>query len=341
MTLRFCDSFDHYVTADVLEKWTSHPGGAGTISAGNGRHGSACFRCTSNVSGGRKTLDAQATWIIGVAVKVVGFAGGIAPLIALYDGGTMQCSVTLDPAGTLAVMRGASTPVTNGSALKALRLDVWHYLEWKVTIANSIGASTCQVRVDGVVMITVATGQDLQSTANASANMIQLVGANSIDFDDLYICDGQGSVNNDFLGDVRVDALLPNGEGSNSAWTCSTGTTHYSLVDEAAPNDDTDYLSSATATQRDSHAMAALPSMNSPVIKGVMLSASAKKDDAGARQIKNLVKSGATTQAGSTAHSLASSYAYYSEVFETDPDTAAAWTESGLNAIEAGVECVA
>ena len=85
--------------------------------------------------------------------------------------------------------------------------------------------------------------------------------------------------------------------------------------------------------------MASLPSMTSPTIKAVQHSISVKKDDSGTRQIKSLCKSGATTTTGAT-QTLSSSYAYFKEIYETDPNTAAAWTETNLNSAEFGVENV-
>jgi hypothetical protein len=35
---------------------------------------------------------------------------------------------------------------------------------------------------------------------------------------------------------------------------------------------------------------------------------------------------------------LAASYTYLSDIFETDPDTAAAWTAAAVNALEVGQE---
>jgi hypothetical protein len=341
MALRFCDSFDHYVTADLSEKWTnviSIP----AISASNGRRGTSALSTVASSRGVSKTLDNQATWIIGFALKFLDFSGGV-PLLAVLDTGTVQVDILLNFDGTVTVRRNSSTALTGGTSTKAFAPGIYYFVEFKVTIADSIGANTCKMRVDGEDWLTVATGQDTKHTSNATANSIRLFGGAgsfcATYIDDLYICDGTGGSNNDFLGDVRVDAMLPNGDGSNSAWTCSTGSTHYALVDESAPNDDTDYLSTAGASNRDSHAMTNLPTMTSPTIKGLMHSIAGKKDDAGSRNIKSLCKSGATTSTG-TSQVLPSSYTYLTEIYQTDPDTASAWTESGLNAAEFGVENV-
>src|SRR5262249_39642583 len=132
--------------------------------------------------------------------------------------------------------------------------------------------------------------------------------------------------------------LFPDSEGSNSAWTCSTGTTHFALVDETAPNDDTDYLVTSTAAARDSHNLSALPSMTNPTVYGVQHLLSARKDDAGTRQVQLLVKSGATTSVDAATQTLATNYTYYRRVLTQDPNTSAAWTTTAINVLEAGVE---
>ena len=109
-------------------------------------------------------------------------------------------------------------------------------------------------------------------------------------------------------------------------------------MDETAPNDDTDYILTSTAGARDTHTLGNLPVITSPTIRGIQHSISARKDDAGTRQIKSCLKSGATTQVHATTHTLSTSYLYYTSIWETNPDTAAAWTTSAIDGLEAGPE---
>jgi hypothetical protein len=80
--------------------------------------------------------------------------------------------------------------------------------------------------------------------------------ATSAWIDDLYVCDGSGSVNNDFLGECRVLTLLPSdGNGSNNDFDTSAGGSpadHGAMVNDTTPNDDTDYVSSSTVDHVDS-----------------------------------------------------------------------------------------
>ncbi len=64
-----------------------------------------------------------------------------------------------------------------------------------------------------------------------------------------------------------------------------------------------------------------------------------RKDDGGTREGRALIRSRETTAHGAT-RALTTSYAMYGDVFDQDPDTDGAWTESAIEALEAGVEVV-
>ena len=53
-----------------------------------------------------------------------------------------------------------------------------------------------------------------------------------------------------------------------------------------------------------------------------------------------MLKSGVTTADGAT-RVLGTSYALHDDRFDVDPATGAAWTNTGVDALEAGVEVVA
>ena len=66
----------------------------------------------------------------------------------------------------------------------------------------------------------------------------------------------------------------------------------------------------------------------------------ARKDDAASREVRCKVKSGAAHRRWRAPHALTASYVYYLDIFEADPDTSAAWTSSGVNAVQIGPEVV-
>jgi hypothetical protein len=341
MALRFCDSFDHYVTADLTEKWTSKTGSP-TISAGTGRRSTASFQVSVNNRYVRQTLDAQATWILGAAVKITTLPGSNSTaLFAVWDAGSLQCDLRVLPDGTLRVTRNGTTL---GTTTYALSTGVWYYIEFKVLINDTTG--TAEVKVDGSSKLAL-TSQDTKATANATANQISLGDSAALvsgpaDFDDFYACDGAGSTNNNFLGDVRVDAYLPSGNGNSSVLVGSDGnsTDNYLLVDDPTTlDDDTTYVQSSTSGDLDDYAFADMTHTPTSIF-GIQVLVNAKKDDAGSRSVATLTRSGSTNYAGAT-QALGTSYTYYSDIRETDPDTAVAWTKAGFNAASHGVKVAA
>ncbi len=337
--LLFIDGFDHYVTADITKKWTSVAGST-TINASGGRRGGGSLRVGGNTAIVTKTYAASASWVIGFGFTSTGVATST-NICSLLDAGTVQVQIRLNVDGTLSVQRNG-TNVTGGTSVLALSAGTYYYIEWKVTIADSIGANSCKVRVNGVDWITVTAAQDLKNTANASANQVTLgtsTTPGTVDYDDHYVCDQSGSTNNDFLGDVRVDTIFPTSDGNYTAFTPSTGSSHFALVDEATPNT-TDYNDGAAVNDRDSYGMGNLAALTSQTVYGVQVNAAILKDDAGAKSAGTMVRSASTDGDGASV-ALGTSQTYISQIYETDPNGSIAWTESSVNAMEAGVKVTA
>lgn len=299
------------------------------------------MRCTSSVTSATKNVNAASSFVLGFALKVNGLSSGPWTLAAALDGGTAQCSLLLNSDGSLSVVRGTGTAVTDGTSSQVIAAGTYYYIEWKFTIADAIAAGSCEVRINGAPVITVATAQDLKVTANSSANQIRIGHTSSMstrihDFDDLYICDQSGATLNDFLGDSRIDTIYPNGAGSHQSWTPSTGTDHAALVDETTPNT-TDYLTGGAAGSKETATLQDL-SVNGAIL-AVQVNAALAKTDAGACTTKNLIRSG-TTEANGPVFAPSTSYLYSSSIHEIDPATGSAWLTAAINALEAGVEVV-
>lgn len=233
-------------------------------------------------------------------------AGGA---LQLYNGGTLLSTTTSSP------WQAAGT---------------WRYVEVKQVL--STGAVT--VRVDGITVLsgTVASIASLSSLTWQTSNNYSW-GATYLD--DVYVLDTSGTVNNDFLGDVRVQTLLPNTDGTYSQLTTSTGTSHSALVKEATPNT-TDYVYSSTSGQKDSYHYQTL-SANTANVYGVELANYSHKDAAGPAGFSNLVRVG-TTDYASTGQPLSTSWTPNRDILDTNPATSAAWTPSDVNNAEFGVQ---
>lgn len=353
MALLFVDSFDHYDTANLLNKWTtsglSGTAAALTITSGAGRRSTSGFRSAVGnfvIATGfiQKVLaPADATCVIGVAVSMpTGLSGSLGyQLLSIRDGSSPQITLRVNPTMQLAVVRGASDGTVLGTTTATLAAGVLTYVELKVTIHNSAG--TVEVRIGGATALTLS-GVDTQNTGAAQWGSVSLgqqdgvldsitgAAGKNVDFDDLYVCDGSGSAPwNTLLGDCRVDASLPTAAGASTGWTPSAGA-NWQCVDDAAPNDDTDYNQSTAVGQIDSFVV---PDAPGGTIHGVQVVLTAKKLDAGGATIAPVVRIGSTDYVGSDL-TPGTTYGFLRAVYPTSPATAAVWTTAEFNAAEFG-----
>lgn len=349
MALRFIDSFNHYATADLTAgKWSNQASGyqsGPTIAAGGRSSNNALLLSFSNDPNARchlvKNFAASlgSTVYLGFAVKwVTGFfANG--PLVELGEIGVGgQFRMLMNASGQIVLQRGSTTVLTTVAALSVGQAN---YIELKVVIHGTTGIY--EVRINGVVQGTF-TG-NTQSLGVATLSYLAFgVNANPAQtaqayINDLYVCDSAGAVNNTYLGDVYVAPLLPNGAGATSdfAQTGGTAAQPYTAVNEATPNGDTSYLASAVAPA--THTLAFADLVGTPVIKGVAVTMYARKDDAGARTIQAVARSGGVDYGGEIV-APNTSYAEIQALWDLNPATAAAWTASEVNAAQFGIKNV-
>lgn len=337
MTLLFCDGFDHYTTnAQLLTKWTSNVSGTAAPSAGNGRNSTASLRSSSNASISKSLGVNSVTLIGGMAFKESDRSGAVGILMEFRDGATVQVGCYANTDGTIVIKRNGAGGTALGTSTYAIPLGSWIYIEFKATIDN---AGTAEVRVNGTSVVS-ASG-DTQQSANAYAGtfVVGMVAASTAcDIDDVYVCNGLGTRNNDYLGDIRIETLFANGAGYSTQWAPVGAANNYQCIDETTPNDDTDYVATSGAAYIDSYTFADLIS-TSGTIMGIQSCLRARKDDAGSRTVQPLYRPTSTTYSGTIA-SLGNSYLYYMDIQEVNPETTAAWTISEINGSEFGVKLV-
>jgi hypothetical protein len=345
MALLFMDSFDHYATADITEKgYGLFTNGTATLSIGAfGRRSSNGVRVAPGgawVGNMAKSMSPSgAAFVVGFSFKCSALPSSACTVIQVRDAGTTQLSLQLNTGGTVTILRGTTSLATSTAVLAA---GTTYYVEFKGVIDPSAGSVSMQV--DASATGWPSFSGNTRATANTSWNSI-CFGANhtglgtwtaNVDFDDLYVLDQSGSAPwNTFLGDCRVDALLPSGAGATTGWTPSTGA-NYACVDETAPNDDTDYVSTSTTGATDTYTYPDAP-VTGATIYGIQHCLALKKSDAGTCTVAPVVRHSGTDYVGSDL-SPSTSYAYGLAVQQTNPGTSAQWTEAGFNAAEFGVK---
>jgi len=332
MAHRRIHGFEGYFSADVSAVFTVQSGTTQITTSGP-RTGLRCMLINNGYA--EETFDNQATWIVGGAFAPQALSA-THPIIALVDAGTVQIHVDIHTDGSIKAYRGTGTGNLLGTSTGVtLSVATYYYIEVKATIHDSTGS--IEVLVNGITRL-LLTGIDTKVTANAYANAVRLAAAGSggVLIDDVYINDGSGAEDNDFWGDVKVYPVLPTSDSAaGNSWTPSTGSDKFATVDEAAQNGDTDYISSTTPGDRQLFGFAPFAGLGA--IKAVQLSAFVRKDDGATREVKLTARPGSTNHDGAV-QAVPSSYARKAESWTKDPDTAAAWVQSDLNASEFGVK---
>lgn len=153
---------------------------------------------------------------------------------------------------------------------------------------------------------------------------------NIIDLDDIYICDGSGSSNNDYLGTAVVEGLVPTGAGTNAQWTPNSGN-NYAAVDDFPSDDDTSYISTTTVNNRDTYVYSN-PVNTRSGLRGVMINAEARNIGGGTptMSLGNYLSSSYTDGSALTVSN--SAYEHFYQIQEGP------WTATDVDDAEFGVK---
>ncbi|HSX06789.1 MAG TPA: hypothetical protein VLG92_03650 [Candidatus Saccharimonadia bacterium] len=366
MSLLFIDGFD---AKDTANKWlitADYVGGSPVYTAST--RFSAGFAVSGPNPSGLGTLyrftrqfTPSAQVFVGAAIKSgiqVGQNYSLPLLGLLADtAATGHLYVLTTTLGAVQLWRGdargpwttsGNTYVPNGTLLATTANGVidtnWHYVELGATISATVG--TAIVKIDNTQVINFSGNTKNGGTSTNidavcfESNLYNFGGGGwlwlgSPVVDDLYICNALGTANNTFLGDSRIETLMPNAAGSSTQLTPTGSGTNYLNVNDI-PDSTATYNGSSTIGQRDTYGLGDLVAGTGNVI-GTQQVTVAFKGGAGVASLKPAQKSGATVSYGAT-RSLGTSSTVYTDVFETNPATLSAWTASDMNSLEAGAE---
>jgi len=328
MSLVFTDGFDYY--SSLALKWTTANGTIGTSSVRSGTNG---VQVTGNLLAKQvKVSQEHATFIVGCALKR-GTNGTFEIRFYSDSLATQHVTVQVTANGEIKVFRGsiAGTQLGSTTSPNLVPSGTFVYLEAKCTLNDTTGVVT--VKINGTQVFTITSAD----TKNAGTKTVLdgfgfIITTANADVDDIYLCNGAGSTNNDFLGDIKIETLFPTGAGNTTQLTPSTGS-NWQNVDDTTPNT-TDYNSSATDNQYDTYQMGDLVTASGTVF-GVVAHAYAAKSDAGTKGGAIVIRSGGTDYE-QTDNALGTGYQYYDEILEVNPNTGVAWTVTNVNSVEAG-----
>lgn len=366
--LAYLDGLSNYTGAVIssggrFEQWVDDPSNALVVGSAYGRTGNgiALYTNSTNQSSDaylHKMLDGNyTTMYVGVAVKfdLYTFNAFVQDplarrtnkqIITLMDGYTPHLSLQVSPSGRLIVKKG-QTGANLARSSAFVGDDRFHYYEFGAFIDGSTG--WFRVRLDGQELTDMSiTGINTLGSAVAQINGVRL--GNNVQsggvfsgarffFDDFYIAVNVAATDyNDFLGDVHIASQRPVANVSSSSWEPTSGTVHYTVLDDAQQDTTTlNNIRTLTTGQTETFQVASL-SPSSGSILAVQPNLYARKSDAGVVKVANVVASGATTAQGDDQY-LQQSYRYHNgDVWSKNPIDNAQWPYTLPSALAFGVK---
>jgi hypothetical protein len=261
-------------------------------------------------------------------------AGNARQCIAVFAdiGAAPLASCHVEANGALSIRNTLSGAQIATTSVPVISTNSWNHIE---TVYNGT-TGAMSVRVNGVQKLTgVATTLGTVAFAHPMERIGDSIGA-SLLVKDLVIWDGTGTQNNNFMGTVICRRVNPNADVSLGDWVPSSGTTGFNLLAKAAP-DDTTYLSADdTSPNAMRYGFENLPP-DVTSVRAVMTVARGRKIDGGDANLQVNLLSGVSVDAGAD-RPITSTFAYYFDISEINPASAAPWTPVQVDAMNADVD---
>lgn len=329
---------------DLTTQWSVD--GSVALSASGGRFGEQALQVQATA---RQELIRLGSGVVSGSTLIVGFAlkwegsqsGNVLSrtnlLICRTSAASNHWTIQIGQGGTIYILNAADTVV--GVYPMAIQAGCWHYLEAKVSMLDS---GTFNLKVDGELVVSGLSGDFRSGTGNTSTiEQLSFRGnENNTYLSDIIVMDGSGATFNDYKGDMRYECSVPDADGGTIQWTPSAST-NVSCIDDAlgAYNDDTDYISESTTDEDNLASHGTISGTNASSVYFAAVFALARSDGAGDK-LALLAKSGATTSASpdlALIGTTSTAYRWRKGYFETDPNTAGAWSIANINSAEFGV----
>ena len=343
MTLLFIDSFDHYQKDEIVDKGYSgndvaHPSlYSHEIEIGTGRRGGNCLKARSPaLSGGlAHNIDESSSVVLGVALNFEAFFNTVSyesAIALLDDGAAIIAKVSTTASGELVLESGGVTSTTSTNAFIA---GSYAYYELKYT--KGTGADGfAELRKDGVVLLTITTSTATENISAFSLPHGSPSAPRDVLVDDLYILNSEGTDNNDYLGDVRVDCHYTIADASETSFVPYISGDNYLMVDDTLTDSDSSFVDAGTIGARDLYDVTL--STTGTTIYGAQHVIHNRKTDAGTVTISAITeKTGGTGEQENGTHKASDDYTFTAVIMEKDPDDGVSdWTDSRLNTTEFG-----
>lgn len=254
-------------------------------------------------------------------------------MLVVYNAGTALVHICrAATSGLIKAYRGISALLDTGT--HSLSINTTYLIEVHFKVADAGGR--VEVKVDGISDIDF-TG-DTKPDANTQFDKVRLGTGPTTAFStnayfDNFIMDDAA-----WIGDTKIQKILPTGGGSSTIWTPSAGA-NWQCVDERPPSD-VDYVSTNVVDQVDTYAAGNMAgSINS--VKCVQVQSRTESDGAPTpTNLKLAVRSGAVDYFSADKVIPVAPKGLWN-LWETNPADSLAWEEADVNAMEIGIKSAA
>jgi len=307
------------------------------------------------------TLDSHATYVIGFRIQVpyASVSATDRDVAGFNYDGTRHISLGIHEAVdnthyTFRVFDGETSGGTQlGESAQIETGNGWDYIEIKIYCHSTLG--TIEVRRNGTAIINLTN----QNTVNGVTALVNEVvfglqdggGTYHMAMDDIYVLNGAGSLNNDFIGEQIIEGIeTVTPDTSTTQWSPEeygqpSAADHWSLVHEeqsgANPSrDDGAYVCSGTAGERDFYNFSDLQQITSG-ITAVRYMARARIESNGSRVVELQFKDSVHGTAAIDSFTVDSSttvYTHFNLFSEENPSNPGnPYTASDINNAEIGI----
>lgn len=266
-------------------------------------------------------------------------------LLTFYDNmNAAQLTIYYNP-GTQSfdLYRGTQkdgTLIATGTVV--IRANVWCVVQGRIVINDSTGVVS--VSINNTTALSYSG--DTQSTAVPGVRSFTFRGAyyahtiGYVYIDDVAFNDTVGANQATYPGLGGVFLLKPNADGATTTWDTSTGTTHYTLVDDV-PANTTDWIQALDTGEIDLFEMEAAPTyVNTINLVEVLYSAAVT--ESGYNVMTDVLRHGTVnyTDGTSTVVGLVPGYVLYkgTPYYKQPQDGTSVWGTAEVNALQAGVQ---
>jgi hypothetical protein len=282
-------------------------------------------------------LPGTHTELFAAAWAYIGSFATQRTLLAFYSGGFISGGVAFNTDGRLFLFGEDGSMI--GSPYDLVLSPAAWYL---VQLHNLVGSSgVLEVKLGGTLILEGDPVDTRPDGVGATVDRLVSVGSSADTIlDDVVVDDA------DWPGDARIVTLHPNGAGNATAYTRSdVGIAHYEHVNDVPPDTgvDDEYVYAPTGAASGTREQFTLEDMSgisgNYTIVAVQANVVASESAATGLTQETGVRVGSTDYDDGLNHVLQTTQTRHEGLIrETNPATSVAWTDSDVNALQAGVK---